>query len=48
MTREILAGVFRVQADVIADPVSGVPICLPYHTLDEGLEVPPLRQNGHA
>lgn len=34
MTREMLAAVFRVQADVIPDPASGVPICLPYRTLE--------------
>ena len=34
MTREMLAAVFRVQADVIPDPVSGVPICLPFRTLE--------------
>jgi iron complex transport system ATP-binding protein len=32
LTRELLADVFKVQANIVTDPDSGAPVCLPYRT----------------
>ncbi len=32
LTKGLLADVFKVQANIVTDPDSGSPVCLPYRT----------------
>lgn len=55
LTQQLLADVFKVQANIVVDPSSGTPVCLPYRTLLAGLNnnagqqsQPAFSQNGAA
>jgi len=46
LTKQLLAEVFKVQANIVTDPDSGSPVCLPYRTLLHDRVV--FSQNGHT
>lgn len=40
LTQRLLAEVFKVRANIVTDPYSGSPVCLPYGTVQAKLDVP--------
>ena len=40
LTQRLLAEVFKVRANIVTDPDSGSPVCLPYGTVQAKLDVP--------
>ena len=40
LTQQLLADVFKVRANIVTDPDSGSPVCLPYGTVQTKLDVP--------
>lgn len=46
LTQQLLADVFKVRANIVTDPDSGSPVCLPYRTVL--YDRPVFSQNGHT
>jgi iron complex transport system ATP-binding protein len=46
MTQEVLRDVFGIEADIISDPRTGVPLCLPYGLAYSAMDRPPSHEQG--